>query len=93
VIETARQNWVKNWQASYVKGQSIAVGACHDAVVHDPWEDRMPDNLLVATGRAAGELSRPEGRRTPPREVFRLQLEECRAEWRRRNPGSSSSGP
>jgi hypothetical protein len=47
----------------------------------------------VATGRAAGELSRPEGRRTPPREVFRLQLEECRAEWRRRNPGSSSSGP
>lgn len=67
-------------------------------MVHDPWGDRFDRDEIrawirsmwdktagQAIGRAARKLIRPEGRRAPPREVFRVQLEECRAEWRRRH--------
>ncbi len=47
------------------------------------WVRTMLDNLLLATGRAATELIRPDDRQPPPRELFRVQLEECHAcVWR-----------
>jgi hypothetical protein len=48
---------------------------------------KMSDADLLHFGRAAASLCRPEkqfGR--PPRKVFVDQLNEARAEWRRRHP-------
>ncbi len=68
---------------------------------HFPWEDSaqidreevrawlrsMSGRDLERTGRVAAYLSSPAAnQRQPPRPVFLAQLEESRAEWRRRNP-------
>jgi len=46
---------------------------------------KMTDNELRRFGRAAQNLCSPEANRgKPPREEFVLQLEEARAEWKRR---------
>ena len=47
----------------------------------------MSDGDLLRYGRAAASLCRPERQfGHPPRQVFVDQLEEARAEWRRRHP-------
>jgi hypothetical protein len=47
----------------------------------------MSDAELLRYGRAAASLCRPEGNfGRPPRQVFVDQLNEARAEWRRRHP-------
>jgi hypothetical protein len=49
--------------------------------------ERMSDEELKQFGRACRELLTPQanlGR--PPREVFVIQLQEARREWRRRHP-------
>jgi hypothetical protein len=48
---------------------------------------RMSDEQSIQFGRACRELLTPQanlGR--PPREVFVIQLQEARKEWRRRHP-------
>jgi hypothetical protein len=46
---------------------------------------RMDDKALQSFGRAAAFLCRPEQcHNDKPREVFVIQLQEARAEWRRR---------
>jgi hypothetical protein len=48
---------------------------------------RMSDKELIRYGKACRELLTPQanlGR--PPREVFVIQLQEARQEWRRRHP-------
>ncbi len=48
---------------------------------------RMSDQELIQFGKACRELLTPQanlGR--PPREVFVIELEEARKEWRRRHP-------
>ena len=48
---------------------------------------KMTDAQLLEFGRAARQLCSPEANfGKPPREVFVIQLEEARAEWRRRHP-------
>jgi hypothetical protein len=48
---------------------------------------KMTDAQLLEFGRAARHLCSPEANfGKPPREVFVIQLEEARAEWRRRHP-------
>jgi hypothetical protein len=42
---------------------------------------RMSDQALIRQGRAAAFMAE-----SSPRETWRVQLEECRAEWRRRHP-------
>jgi hypothetical protein len=62
-----------------------------------PWEDtfsveeireyirKLSDEDLLRYGRAARYMTTPEATRgKPPRQVFLVQLEECRAEWKRR---------
>jgi hypothetical protein len=47
----------------------------------------MSDEELIRFGKACRELLTPQanlGR--PPREVFVVQLQEARKEWRRRHP-------
>jgi hypothetical protein len=49
--------------------------------------ERMSDDELTRFGKACRELLTPQanlGR--PPREVFVIQLQEARKEWRRRQP-------
>ncbi len=51
---------------------------------------RMSDKELIRFGKAASSLLTPQanlGR--PPREVFVIQLQEARNEWRRRYPKES----
>jgi hypothetical protein len=48
---------------------------------------RMPDGELIQFGKACRDMLTPQanlGR--PPREVFVIQLQEERKEWRRRHP-------
>ena len=46
---------------------------------------KMTDNELRRFGRAARNTCSPEANRSkPPREEFVIQLEEARAEWKRR---------
>jgi hypothetical protein len=45
---------------------------------------KMTDAELIRFGRAARFLCRPG--KEPPREAFVVQLEEARAEYRRRHP-------
>jgi hypothetical protein len=48
---------------------------------------KMSDADLLRFGRAAASLCKPDGNfGQPPRKVFVEQLQEARAEWRRRHP-------
>jgi hypothetical protein len=48
----------------------------------------MSDERLIKYGKAAAHMADPkysaDGRTVEP--VFKIQLQECRAEWRRRHP-------
>lgn len=46
---------------------------------------KMTDSELIRFGKAAKEMCK-DGFGQAPREAFVIQLEECRAEWRRRHP-------
>jgi hypothetical protein len=46
---------------------------------------KMTDSELIQCGEAAGEMCKTEFGQ-PPLQAFVIQLEECRAEWRRRHP-------
>jgi hypothetical protein len=52
----------------------------------------ISDEDLVRTGKAAAYMADPkysaDGRTVEP--VFKIQLQECRAEWRRRHPRAES---
>jgi hypothetical protein len=47
---------------------------------------KMPDAELRKYGRAARDLSDPKKNFGPPNPAFKIQLDEARAEWRRRHP-------
>jgi hypothetical protein len=48
---------------------------------------KMSDNELLRAGQDARYMCSPEARYSEkPREVFVIQLEEARSEWRRRHP-------
>jgi hypothetical protein len=47
---------------------------------------KMPDAELRKYGRAARDLSDPKKNFGPPNPAFKFQLDEARAEWRRRHP-------
>lgn len=50
----------------------------------------MTDFELTEWGKAAAYMSSPKANDSgPPRQVFIKQLEEARAEWRRRHPAVS----
>ena len=50
--------------------------------------EKLPDAELLRYGKAAAYMADPkysaDGRTVEP--VFKIQLQECRAEWRRRHP-------
>lgn len=48
----------------------------------------MTDEKLVQTGKAARYMCDPvnSADRRTVRDVYRIQLQECRAEWKRRHP-------
>ena len=50
--------------------------------------EKLPDAELLRYGKAAAYMSDPkysaDGRTVEP--VFKIQLQECRAEWKRRYP-------
>jgi hypothetical protein len=49
---------------------------------------KMSDEQLLSFGRAARDMCSPDANLgKPPREYFVIQLNEARAEWRRRNAG------
>jgi cold shock CspA family protein len=49
---------------------------------------KMSDQELLRFGQAAKFMCLPEANfGKPPRQVFVIQLEEAREEWKRRNPG------
>ena len=48
---------------------------------------KLSDKDLLSYGRAALYMTTPEATQgKPPRKVFQVQLEGCRAEWKRRFP-------
>jgi hypothetical protein len=49
---------------------------------------RMTDAELIDYGRAARELANPKKNYGKPNPAFQIQLDEARAEWRRRHPKS-----
>jgi hypothetical protein len=49
---------------------------------------KMSDLELRQYGRAARDLSDPKKNYGPPNSSFKIQLDEARAEWRRRHPKS-----
>jgi hypothetical protein len=51
---------------------------------------KMSDLELRKYGRAARDLSDPKKNFGPPNPAFQVQLNEARAEWRRRHPKSPS---
>ena len=51
---------------------------------------KMSDTELRKHGRAASDLSDPKKNFGPPNPAFKIQLDEARAEWRRRHPKSAS---
>ena len=54
--------------------------------------EKMTDGQLVEFGKAAAIMCSPQANfGKPPREVFVIQLNEARAEWRRRHPKGSGS--
>ena len=46
---------------------------------------KMTDSELIRYGQAAKEMCKAGFGQAPP-ETFVIQLEECRAEWRKRHP-------
>ena len=69
-------------------------------MLHRPWDEaysveeiraniqRLSDKGLLRYGRAARYMVSPAANHgKPPRKVFQVQLEECRAEWKRRQAG------
>jgi hypothetical protein len=57
---------------------------------------KMNDTQLLRQGKAAAYMCDPRnGHGEPPRQTFVIQLDECRAEWRRRhpNPAGQASDP
>jgi hypothetical protein len=50
---------------------------------------KMTDAELIRQGKAAREMSK-SGFGNEPGNIFLVQLEECRAEWRRRHPKAES---
>ena len=53
---------------------------------------RMSDEKLIEFGRACVYMCSPQANLgKPPREEFVVQLEEARAEWRRRHPRDEPS--
>jgi hypothetical protein len=54
----------------------------------------MNDDQLLRYGKAARYMADPkysaDGRTVEP--VFKIQLQECRAEWRRRRPPTPAAG-
>ena len=53
---------------------------------------KMTDDQLVKFGKAAAYMCSPKvNRGRPPREEFVIQLQEARAEWRRRHPRSEAN--
>jgi hypothetical protein len=52
---------------------------------------KMSDLELRKYGRAARDLADPKKNYGPPNPSFALQLEEARAEWRRRHPKKSAA--
>jgi len=51
----------------------------------------MSNEKLIEFGKAAAYMSDPKIQREV-RPEFVMQLRECRAEWRRRNPKKNSGG-
>jgi len=52
---------------------------------------KMTDIELRQFGRAAGYMTRPRANLgKPPLQVYVVQLEEARAEWRRRHPSTTA---
>jgi hypothetical protein len=49
---------------------------------------KMSDAELRKYGRAARDLSDPKKNQGKPNPAFKIQLDEARAEWRRRHPKS-----
>jgi len=47
---------------------------------------KMSDIELRKYGRAAGDLADPKKKLGKPNPSFQVQLDEARAEWRRRHP-------
>jgi hypothetical protein len=47
---------------------------------------KMSDAELRKYGRAARDLSDPKKNFGPPNPAFKIQLDEARAEWKRRHP-------
>ena len=47
---------------------------------------KMSDLELRKYGRAARDLADPKKNYCPPNPAFQVQLDEARAEWRRRHP-------
>jgi hypothetical protein len=53
----------------------------------------LSDRMLAHRGASAAYLCTPEANfGAPPRQVFLIQLEAARAEWRRRHPKASPLG-
>ena len=52
---------------------------------------KMFDLELRQYGRAARDLSDPKKNFGPPNPAFKIQLDEARAEWRRRHPANPDS--
>ncbi len=52
---------------------------------------KMTDLELRKYGRAARDLSDPKKNFGPPNPAFKVQLDEARAEWRRRHPANPHS--
>jgi hypothetical protein len=53
---------------------------------------KMSDLELRQYGRAARDLSNPKKSFGPPNPSFQLQLDEARAEWKRRHPPNKEPG-
>jgi hypothetical protein len=54
---------------------------------------KTSDAELRKYGRAARDLSNPKKNLGPPNPPFKIQLDELRAEWRRRHPIHRDAGP
>jgi hypothetical protein len=54
---------------------------------------RLTDAQLIELGRNCRELSDPKPNYGKPNPAFLVQLEEARAEWRRRHPKTSPNSP
>jgi hypothetical protein len=51
---------------------------------------KMSDEDLVKCGKQVASIRGPLPRHTPQKDVWSIQLDEARAEWRRRHPAKSA---